>query len=499
MPKSAIAKGAIISYVSIFFNIVISFLYTPWMIRQIGVSDYGLYNLAASFIGYFILDFGMSSSISRFVAKYRAEGDEKGVENLLGLTAKIYLLIDVVVFLVLFVLYFFISDIFTGLTPNEIERFKVIYCITGVFAVGSFVFKPVGGAMMAYEYFVENKALDLITRVGTVLLVFFVLIAGGDVFMMVLVYGAVGLAVSLAKYFLFVHKSLLNINWRYFEKEQMKALLAFSIWIFLLALAQRFRFTLVQSVLGIRSDTTQISLFSIGMMIEGLVFTISAGLSGLFLPKVTRMSIENDLASVNNLMNRVGRIELYIIALIFSGFLLFGKSFIELWLGPDFQDVYWVVLLLILTNIVTLPQSIANDYVMAVNKVKTTAIYLFTTSFIGIVVAFVLARPYGAIGCAVGTACGLFANMVLVTRFYHLDLRLDMRVFFKECHVKILPLLGLLTILFWWASRYFIWNSWGRLVGAIAVYGFLYGVICYFLLFNDDEKHLIKSIILTRK
>lgn len=33
MAVSKIAKGAIISYVSIFLNIVISLVYTPWMIH----------------------------------------------------------------------------------------------------------------------------------------------------------------------------------------------------------------------------------------------------------------------------------------------------------------------------------------------------------------------------------------------------------------------------------------------------------------------------------
>lgn len=496
--KGAIAKGAVISYVSIFLNIVISFVYTPWMIRTIGVSDYGLYNLAASFIGYFILDFGMSSSIARFVAKYRAEGDERKVENILGLTARIYLWIDVLIFLVLFVLYFFLSDIFVGLTPEETERFKLIYCITGVFAVCSFVFKPVGGAMMAYEYFVANKALDMITRVGTVLLVMLVLLLGGNVFMMVLVYGAVGLTVSLMKYLLFIRQSGLKINWRYDDKDEMKALFAFSIWIFLLALAQRFRFTLVQSVLGICSNTTEISLFSVGMMIEGLVFTITAGLSGLFLPKVTRMAIMDNKQSVEELMVRVGRIELYVISLIFSGFVLFGKEFILLWLGGDFVDVYWIVILLIFTNVVTLTQTIANDYVMAVNQVKTTAIYLFCTSLAGILLTFVLAPRYGAVGCAFATGLGLLLNMVLVNIFYARKLELDMMTFFKDCHGKILPLLTAFALVVWFLKPLVSLDNWMALALSVGMYTALFFIVCYLFLLNPSEKSIVKSLFIIK-
>lgn len=90
MATSNIGKGAIISYVAIFLNIAISFLYTPWMLRQVGASDYGLYSLIISFISYFIIDFGLTSAIARFVAKYRAEGNNKKVENILGLTLNIF-------------------------------------------------------------------------------------------------------------------------------------------------------------------------------------------------------------------------------------------------------------------------------------------------------------------------------------------------------------------------------------------------------------------------
>lgn len=76
MKLSNIGKGAIISYIAIFLNIAISFLNTPWMLKQIGVSDYGLYSLILSFLSYFTIDFGLSSAIARFIAKYRAEGDD---------------------------------------------------------------------------------------------------------------------------------------------------------------------------------------------------------------------------------------------------------------------------------------------------------------------------------------------------------------------------------------------------------------------------------------
>lgn len=76
------------------------------MVDTIGKSDYGLYTLANSLITLFLVDFGLSSAVSRYVAKYRAEGRQDKVNNFLGAVYKLYLIIDAVIFVALLIIYF---------------------------------------------------------------------------------------------------------------------------------------------------------------------------------------------------------------------------------------------------------------------------------------------------------------------------------------------------------------------------------------------------------
>ena len=62
-----IKLGAILSYLSIFINIVTGLLYTPWMIDSIGQANYGLYTLAISVTSLFVFDFGLSAAVTRFI------------------------------------------------------------------------------------------------------------------------------------------------------------------------------------------------------------------------------------------------------------------------------------------------------------------------------------------------------------------------------------------------------------------------------------------------
>ena len=82
--KRQIKLGALISYAAIAFNMIAGLIYTPWMIGQIGKSNYGLYTLATSLITMFTIDFGLSAAVSRFLSKYNAEKNYELANNFLG-------------------------------------------------------------------------------------------------------------------------------------------------------------------------------------------------------------------------------------------------------------------------------------------------------------------------------------------------------------------------------------------------------------------------------
>ena len=115
-----IKLGALMSYVAIAINILTGLFYTPWMIHSIGRENYGLYTLAMSVITLFVFDFGLSSAVTRFIAKYLAEGNQQKANNCLGLVYRLYIIIDIVLFLILTGIFFFIPEIYRELTPDEI-------------------------------------------------------------------------------------------------------------------------------------------------------------------------------------------------------------------------------------------------------------------------------------------------------------------------------------------------------------------------------------------
>ena len=84
--------GTILSYLNILVTIVSQFAYTPMMLRILGQSEYGVYSLSQSVIGYLsLLNFGFSGSYLRFYSKYVADGDTEGAKKLNALYVLVFI------------------------------------------------------------------------------------------------------------------------------------------------------------------------------------------------------------------------------------------------------------------------------------------------------------------------------------------------------------------------------------------------------------------------
>ena len=84
--KNQLKIGIVLNYVNMVLGNLIPIFYTPIMLSLLGQSEYGVYSLSSSVIGYFALLYaGMSSTYLRYYSSYQAKGDEAGIAKLNGL------------------------------------------------------------------------------------------------------------------------------------------------------------------------------------------------------------------------------------------------------------------------------------------------------------------------------------------------------------------------------------------------------------------------------
>ena len=483
-----IKLGAVISYLSIGINIVFGLIYTPWMIHSIGKENFGLYTLAMSVISFFVFDFGLSMAVQRFVARYLAEGKPEKANDCLGLVARLYIWLDVVLLTLLTVVYFFIPFIYQELAPDEIEKFKVVYCVAALFSIISFPFIPLNGVLNANEKFVQLKSCDLIHKFLVVGLMSICLLLGYGLFALVTVNAVAGVLTIILKLIVLKRYTSTRINYKYKDRAEFKSIMSFSGWVTVIALAQRMIFNIAPSVLGIFSGSASIAVLGIAITIEGYVYTFASVFSGFFMPKLARKIVSRE--NCMPLMVKVGRIQIFVVALIFFAYVSIGKDFINAWVGNSFSDVYLGALLLVLPSLIHSSEHIAEETLTFVN-IRSKAIVYIIMAVLNVILLFALAPFYDVLGICSAICISYFVRTILLNIIYSRVLQLRIGTFFKESFLRMaFPLL--LTLLVGIGINYVIpFSGWSGLIVKGGCFVVEYFIVMYVWAMNEYERNLI--------
>ena len=430
--------GAMISYLSIGVNILAGLLYTPWMVSQIGTSDYGLYTLANSLISLFLLDFGLSAATSRFLSKYRAEGSEEKAADFLGMIYKLYLLIDAILFVVLIVVYFMSGEIYKNLTPHELERFKVVYAIAGIYSLINFPCVTLNGILTAYEQFIGLKIADLLYRIGVVAITVIALIMGYGLYALVTVNAFCGIVSIVYKYIVVRKRTGAKANFRCFDKSLLKEIFGFSIWSTVSSVVQRLIFNICPTILGAVANTAEIAVFGIVTTIEGYTYTITSAINGMFLPRISRILIEDNSADkLTDLTIRVGKFQFILNSLIYIGFALIGQEFILLWMGPDFQTAYWGIMLVLLPAMFFNSLQIVNTTMIANNMVRLQAVVSLCVGGCSLILSLIFSTWWGMLGASLAICIAYTLRAILFHIVAYRSLHIDMLRFTRKCYLRV--------------------------------------------------------------
>lgn len=503
MKRDEIKLGAILSYVTIFLNTIVGLLYTPFMLRQLGQSEYGLYMLIGSLVAYIsILDFGLHNTVYRFIAKYQAEKDEKGQENFLASTFIIYGAITILVFLVGIILYFNLDRIFSAsLTQEELSKANIMFAIlifnlAITLPLGSFQF-----IIRGYGKFVFANSVAITRIIARTIVLVALLTLGYKSVAIVVVDTIFNIAMGLTYSIYCFSKLKIRIKLHAFNKTVLNEIFSYSIFVFILAMVNQFFWKLGQVALGIIASTAAVAIYALSINLVMYYQQFALGISGVFMPKVSKLIAEGATSDdLTNLMIKVGRIQLSILGLVLSGFVVLGQPFILLWAGQDYNEVYWITLMIFLPMTIPMIQTIAGVIIQVKNMQSFKAKAYILMSGINIIVSIVLGRIYGALGVGISTALSiLIFQVVIINLFYKYQLELRIGRFFKEVSKGIIPVV-LITILSGLISRNIPGLSWGWLLLQIIIISSIYSILMLrFGLTKEEKKTYIYPILIKMK
>lgn len=487
--------GAILNYIIIFLNILVGLLYTPYMLRMMGQSEFGLYSLVASVISYLtILDLGLGNAVVRYTAKLRTEGKLKEQYEMFGMFLILYIIIGLIAIVVGMALYLNIDALFgQTMTVVELDRAKIMVLILVFNLAFTFPMSIFGSILTAYEEFIFPRIVNILRIVLNTVVMITLLHYGYKAIAMVVVQTLFNVFTLILNYIYCKCQIKIKLLYGHFKWLFLKEVAIYSFWILLNVIMDKVYWSTGQFVLGAISGTIAVSVFSIAIQLEGMYMTFSTAISSVFLPKVTSMVTLNDSDEhISNLFIKTGRLQNIIMMGILTGFVVFGKQFIILWAGVDYVNSYYMTLAFFVALYIPLIQNMGITILQARNQMKFRSLLYIIIACFALAAEIILAKKWGGVGCAIAIAGALLLGQGLIMNIYYKKVqKINIPGFWKEIiKMDIAPIL-LSIIAYYLFNHAFVCETWFGLLISILIYGSLYLGLCYKFSLNIGEKDLL--------
>lgn len=483
--------GIVISYVNIGLQVIINFIYVPVLLYFIGKAEYGLYQLIGSLIAYFgVMDFGLSAAVIRFYTKYKALQDRMGMENILAISMYGYVGVTILSCILGAVCYWNLDRIFAStMTAGELAEAKAMFLLllfNIIVTLSTMVFRAV---INAHEKFLVLKGLETIQLVVQPVLVVLMLQAHPTAFSVALAQTILNTLLSLARMYYSFHALQIRIRFHYWDNDLFRDFRRLALSVFVVTVIDQVFFKTNQIILGIIDGTAAVAVYAIASLIYMNYMALSTAISSVYLPHITEMIAKKEsVERLSALFIQIGRWQYYLLALVTTGFIIFGQQFIAIWAGSGFEAAYGMTLLIIIPFTIDLIQNIGLSILQAQNQYAFRARVYFFMGLFNLCLAIPLGLRFGGMGCAAATGLSMFiGNGLIMNWFYATQIHLAIGQFWKEIGKITIPVVSCL-LLGYMANTLLSSTSIGVFGCKMIGYVVLYGAVMYQFAMNSDEK-----------
>ena len=327
-------------------HMIIGFLLAPYILHRLGDYAFGLYVLVLSLTGYYgLLDFGIRSSVVRYVARFRATGDQNSLNRFLSTAFFTYSILGCFSVVVTAVGARYIDSIF-HVAPSFLISARLLFIMCGGAIALGFPLGVFEGAMEGLQKFPSMDFIQIVKSLLRAVLVVLALSHGLGLLTVALI--TVGLGVLLGgAYAVVVLRSIpLHISWRLVDKASLRLMVNYSFPTFFIGLGDRLRSSLDATVIGVVLSSVAITYFSIGARLVGYGTRFAGGMNDVFTPMSSHFDAAGNIEGLRKILVQGTRACALMMFPICAMLIILGKPIIALWMGPRYVPVSYPILVI---------------------------------------------------------------------------------------------------------------------------------------------------------
>lgn len=492
MSRNELKIGTVLSMLTIVVSSIIQIVYTPLYMRYLGPGDYGINSLVQSIMGYIsILNLGLGNTMLRYTTRYRAEGRIEEENSLNGMFLVIFSILMAIAFIIGVYIYVNIGEFFgERFTFEELKKTKAVFLILALNVVISFPMGVFSTNITSKEKFIYQRGIKLLTIILNP-------IAGA--LLMINGFGLIAVTVSTV-FFAFISylfdivyafKLGMKIKFSKFNNSILKEIFLYSFFIFLNVLIDQIYWGTDRVIIGKYVGVQGIAIYSVGAIFNTLYMGFASAVSGVLFPRINRLIAEDRHSEVDEMFLKIGRLQYILLGLISSGFILFGRDFITLWVGKDYIEAYNIALWIMIPLTVPLIQSTGVSIMQAKNMHQFRSVVYFIIAILNLVLSVIFVKRVGVIGCAIATGISFILGQIIVMNIYYkVAVKLDMVKFWKNILKMSIPI-GIVMIFGYVLNSYLSEVNYFNFLIKTSIYTVMYGVLLWVMALNNYEKSQI--------
>jgi len=491
-----IAKNTIALYLRMIITMIITLFTSRIVLKELGVTDYGLYNVVGGVVTLFaFLRSSMSSSTQRFLSFEMGKGNTDNLRNIFSICFSAHLLIAVVLLVLAESLGLWFLNSQINIPEGRLEAANYIYQFSVLALCTNVVSIPYTADIISNEkmgYFAFLGVFDAVLKLA---IAYMIIISPFD---KLVFYGFLMFLVTFINLILnwtYCHHYFAETHYRfYWDKESFKKVFSFSGWTIWGQLAIVGSNQGSNILVNIFFSVTANAAMGVGHQVNNAITGLISNFQTAFKPQITKSYAEQDYNYLNSLTKYAAKISFFLLFFVSLPIVANIDFVLDVWLDkvPVYaNDLCVVFIFASLCNAISAPLYMN---IFASGNIKTYQIIMSFAYCIELVVVYLLFKMGQSLIVGISMKAVLNFSVIFVRLYY----TRKTNVFFntREFLLKaMIPLMSIAIICFFFA--YYLSVLQLGILEQLCVTAIIEIVaifFCYYVGLTSSEKQLVKKV-----
>jgi O-antigen/teichoic acid export membrane protein len=491
-------KNVASNWAGLAVEICVGFFLSPFILHHLGDEAFGLWVLIFSITGYYgIFDFGIRSSLVRYVSMFRATGNKSELTRVINTSLFTYTCLGLFLVIPTTLGGFYVDRIFQ-IPANFSYDARILFLMVGYATALGFPLGISGGILEGLQRFDLINWTNISATLLRAVLIIYVLRHGLGLLSVALITVSLPVIASAVRA-LIAHRLLaIPYGWKYVVRESFRQVANYGSVTFVIIIAYQLRFKTDAVIIGTFLSAAAITHFTIGARLVDYAANVVTSLANIFTPMSSHFHATGDYAQLRKIFVSGNRACALVMLPLTVVLVVMGKSVIEAWVGPRYVPSYVVLLILLIPTAIYESESISSRILFGMSLHKTLAYVVLMEGVANVILSIALVRPLGIVGDAIGSAIPMLCtSLFFLPRHVCRQLNIPVRKFVVDAYffpvMLCLPMIFVLVLM----QRYFYAHRYPQLILNLLVGLSVYGIgVLWFVLAREPAGIELRSKML---